>query len=38
MIYIENLLVYLGVNPKSLSPYSKTLGIAWKGEIDFKGF
>ena len=37
MNYIENLLVYLEVNPKSLSPYSKTRGIAWKGEIDFKG-
>ena len=34
--YIEKMLKSLGINPKSLSPYSKIQGIAWKGEIDFR--
>lgn len=34
--YLEQLLESLNVAPKSLSPYSKSHGIAWKGEIDYK--
>jgi hypothetical protein len=35
--YIDKYLVSFGIHPKSLSPYSKNHGIAWKGEIDYKG-
>lgn len=35
--YIEKCLVGFGITPKSLSPFSKTHGIAWRGEIDYKG-
>ena len=37
VIYIENELKQFGINPNELSPYSKSHGIAWKGEIDYKG-
>lgn len=35
--YIEKNLVSLDITPAHLSPFSKFNGIAWKGEIDFKG-
>ena len=33
--YLKEALNLLGISTNSLSPYSKTHGIAWKGEIDY---
>jgi hypothetical protein len=35
--YIEHQLRLFNVYPQSLSPFSKNHGIAWKGEIDYRG-
>lgn len=34
---LEEYMLRLEISPKSLSPFSKTYGIAWKGEIDYQG-
>lgn len=35
--YLEQHLSLFKIYPQSLSPYSKNHGIAWKGEIDYRG-
>lgn len=34
--YLERILKEFNISAKSLSPYSKSHGVAWKGEIDYK--
>lgn len=33
--YLESIMKRFSINYKSLSPYSKQSGVAWKGEIDY---
>ena len=37
LTHIEKYLKNLNVNYQSLTPFSKSHGIAWKGEIDYRG-
>lgn len=37
LAYLEKYMLQFNIQPKSLSPFSKQHGIAWKGEIDYRG-